>query len=410
MKRYLNAVSGTCRRVVIRSRRRYATSPLLLLALVALPGCGGGSDDHGQRARPVAQTQTTASAIFTARPSTEGRGARVTRVAVAVGSADITEGMVAHMMKVRGHVGEGVPDAPTFASCAARHEHSAHLARAAALEVCRARYASLRAAALEELIVDEWLLGEAAALGVGPTVGEVSAQFAQEQRTSFPTQRQFAAFLKTSGQTLVDLRRDVAAQLAGEALRAYVAKQVPSVTPELIREFYSRHRKMFYVPERRDIEAVRTWRRMWILRAKHEIENGANFGAVAERISIDRPSNRHGGVTKGIIPGQEEKGFNEAIFASPPHVLEGPLRLRERYYIFEVTRIVPGHQEPLTKVRGKIEALLPRANQSTALETFIANWRSSWRAKTRCRPGFVIQKCAEFPAARRKAEDPATLN
>jgi parvulin-like peptidyl-prolyl isomerase len=311
---------------------------------------------------------------------TEGGGSDATQVVVSVGSRRITVGMVAHMMRVRGHIHAGLASV------------------------------GLRSAALDELITAEWLLGEAATLGIAPTVNAVNAQLAREQETSFPTQQQFAAYLKASGQTLVDLRRLVASRLAEESLRTYIAKNTPGVTAGAVGEFYARHRKMFHMPEHRDIQAIRTWTKSQILAAKHEIEHGESFGKVAERISIDRPSNEHGGATKGIVPGQEERGFDQAIFSSRPHVLVGPLHLRKRYYIFEVTRIEPGHQEPLTHVRSKIERLLPQRSRVDALSSFIASWRIAWRAKTHCDVRYLTQKCANFPPSRRKAEDPVTFN
>lgn len=55
----------------------------------------------------------------------------------------------------------------------------------------------------------------------------------------------------------------------------------------------------------------------------------------------------------------------------------------------------------------------PEATQQEIMARFIKGWRAKWRAKTNCKPGYVVQKCRQFkPSASVPAEqeDPYALN
>lgn len=263
--------------------------------------------------------------------------------------------------------------------------------------------------ALHYLISSEAIIQEAARLGSPVTDAQAAHQVEVDKRQQFASEREFQRYLKSTRTTEAQAQFGIKAQLAEERLREHIKRSVVPVTSAQIAAYYQAHKAKYFVPERRDIQAIRTWTRSAIDKAKREILAGGSFAEIAKRISIDHPSAEHGGVTLGVTPGEEEKGFDEAIFAAKPHVLVGPLHLRQRYYIFEVNKTHPGSQKPFGPIEASITKEVEAARQQQALTRFVSAWRHRWTAKTSCSAGYVVPKCREYKGPPVE-EDPYTLN
>jgi parvulin-like peptidyl-prolyl isomerase len=395
----------------------------VLLSCVGLSACGGSSSHKASQGGAAVTTSSgtgnQAGGTATNAALRNPNAAKV--VVVRIAGKPITLAEVEHQMAI-GVVKKEVPDAPSYTACVAHMEAIAAKsgqgqAKPTAQQLksqCEQTYQHLMQEALRKMIASAWVRGEAADLGFAPSDAEVNRAYEEEKKQAYKREAEFQEYLKASGQTVSDLKELVRSTLAEEKIHALIKRKVGSVTQARIAAYYNTHKQLYTEPEKRDIEAIRTWTNSAISNAKKEIMAGANFGSVAKRVSIDRPSNEHGGVTLGITPGQEEKGLDEAIFAAKPHVLTGPLHLRQRYYIFEVTRVVPSHQPSFGEIEKSISQKLPRELQVQALESFVKPWRKKWRAKTDCSPSYVVQKCRQYNRATSKihaeVEPPYELN
>jgi parvulin-like peptidyl-prolyl isomerase len=265
--------------------------------------------------------------------------------------------------------------------------------------------------AVTSLISYQWVIGEATELGLQVSDQEVRRQFESERDSTFASESEFRRYLSRSGRTTADELSSIKGALASERILEAVKAPVSKITQAQIVRYYSEHKQQFAVPERRDIVAIRTWTKAAMSKAEREVRSGVSFSSVAKRVSIDRPFNARGGLMSGLIRGQEEKGFDEAIFDAKPNVLTGPLYLRKRYYIFEVRKITPGRQKSLQQVEATIRQQLPVQLERKALGAFIKAWRTKWIAKTNCSPRYIVQKCIQYrPGAGTVPEEPFVLS
>jgi len=69
---------------------------------------------------------------------------------------------------------------------------------------------------------------------------------------------------------------------------------------------------------------------------KVEIENGAEFGEVAQANSTC-PSSRNGGDLGQFGPGQMVPEFDKAVFSGDVGVVYGPIQTQFGYHLLEVT-------------------------------------------------------------------------
>lgn len=69
---------------------------------------------------------------------------------------------------------------------------------------------------------------------------------------------------------------------------------------------------------------------------KKEIENGAQFGAVAAQHSLC-PSGKQDGELGEFGPGQMVKEFDTVVFSAPVGEVQGPVKTQFGYHLVEVT-------------------------------------------------------------------------
>ena len=69
---------------------------------------------------------------------------------------------------------------------------------------------------------------------------------------------------------------------------------------------------------------------------KTEIENGAEFGAIAQQHSLC-PSGKQGVNLGEFGPGQIVKEFDTVVFSAPIGEVQGPVKTQFGYHLLEVT-------------------------------------------------------------------------
>ncbi len=77
---------------------------------------------------------------------------------------------------------------------------------------------ALRAQVMQLLISFKWIEGEAALQGIVVRSAAVNAAYRKQKRVSFPRERDFRRFLRTSGQTVADVKRRVRQDLLSQRI------------------------------------------------------------------------------------------------------------------------------------------------------------------------------------------------
>jgi foldase protein PrsA len=169
------------------------------------------------------------------------------------------------------------------------------------------------------------------------------------------------------------------------------------VTDEQVADYFNLNKQRFAEPERRDVRLVMTESRAKAKQAKAALRRGQSWRAVAERHSIDRATRQQGGKLAGVAEGDQEPGFDDALFKAPKGRLMGPVQTQFGYYIFEVLKATKGSQQTLEQAKPTIEQLLLSGQRQKQLEEYTEEFRAKWRAKTECREGYAMQDCKNAP-------------
>lgn len=263
---------------------------------------------------------------------------------------------------------------------------------------CETQYKALKTEVLNFLVGLEWVLGEAPSHGVKISDAEVKKQFVKIRSQQFPSTAEFEKFLSTSGQTVSDLLLRVKYNLISQKLQAKVLKSGGNVTEAKEQKYYNEHKSSYGTPEKRKVEIVLTKTEAAAASAKKEIESGKSFASVAKKVSIDPTSKAKGGLLPEVTRGEEEKALDAALFSAKANTLGGPVKTPFGYYIFEVLGSTPGNQQTFAQAKSAIKQQLNSTGQQTAFAAFVKEFKKKWKAKTDCRPEFVVEDCKQYKA------------
>lgn len=297
-----------------------------------------------------------------------------------------------------------VPDPPTFTRCVATLRSNSRPARGqpAPTDVtlraqCRQQNDQLTQQTMATLIQQLWIEKEAKNQGVSVTDAEVQRQLAVTKRQSFPTEKAYQRFLAQSGMTPADVLERIRVQALAAKLTRHVQDSAAPVTDAQIQSYYARNRAQFAVPERRDVELILTRTQAQASAAKRAVEGGTSWAAAARTYSTDAASKATGGVLRGVSAGQQDRAFDLAAFTAQKGKIVGPVKGQFGWYVVRVTGITPAQQTPLAEARPQIRALLQQQGQQEKMSTFVRDFQVSWRAKTNCRQGYIVQLCKNAP-------------
>jgi foldase protein PrsA len=263
---------------------------------------------------------------------------------------------------------------------------------------CAQQYQSLKREVLGFLISSQWILGEAASLGVKVSDAEVKKQFVKIRTQQFPSAAEFEKFLTTSGQTVSDLLLRVKLNMLSQKIQQKISKAKVNVTQAQIQKYFNENQSRYSVAEKRTVEIILTKTEGAAKSAKKEIESGKSFASVAKAKSLDPASNKKGGLLGEIAKGQQEQTLDAAIFSAQKNALSGPIKTSFGYYIFEVLGTKAGSSQSLSQVQAAIKQQLTATQQQAALSKFVKNFKKKWKAKTDCRSSYVVEDCKQYKA------------
>jgi foldase protein PrsA len=276
------------------------------------------------------------------------------------------------------------------------------------LQECKTQYEAVRDQVMGFLISAEWLQQEADQRDISVTDAELQKQLEDTKKQSFPKEKDYQDFLKSSGMTEEDVLYRVELDALTNKIREAVTKGKDKVTDQQITDYYNKNKARFSTPETRDVRIVLTRDEAKANEAKQALESGQSWKDVAKQYSIDEASKTNGGLLAGVSEGQQEQALDKAIFASDKGQLSGPVKTQFGWYVFEVDKITPAQQQTQAESTEAIKQLLASEGQQKALDTFVKDFEKRWKAETECRDGYRVQTCSNAEKPKTAATAAAT--
>ena len=375
---------GSFRRAMTTPRRYAALLGAFLMLPLVLSACGGGG------------TSVPGNAV------------------VQIGSDPIKTTEYDHWLQVAattqaqqaGATGTAAtPDPPNFEKCIAQKKKTAtkpakgqpNPTDATYKAQCQQEYNALRDQVMQFLISSAWIEGESADRGVKISDADVKKDFDKQRQQSFPKDKDYQAFLKSSGYVQEDLLYRIKVQNLSTKLRTKVLEGTDKVSNPQITDYYNKNKARFAQPEKRDLRIVLTKTEEQANKAKALLESGQSFKTVAAKYSIDQGTRDNGGLLAAVPKGQQEKALDDATFKAERGKVGGPVKTQFGYYVFQVVKITPGTQQTLEQSKASIKQLLISQQQQTKLNAFVKDFQKKWKDRTECRKGYQTQDCKNAP-------------
>jgi foldase protein PrsA len=328
-----------------------------------------------------------------------------------VGNAKVTNAQFVHWLTVAnnsayvntGDTPPAAPLPPNFTACIAseRLRNATGTATSALKKICASDYTSeLEPAVVGILVEGIWFQGEAVDRHIHITTAAIDKAWNTEREQEFPTTAKLDTFLAESGYTVKDLEWVELLNLLQTAIVNKVEAGAKKVSNAQIAAYYKAHVAEFTQPERRDIELVLVSSAATAAKVKSLLAGGASFASVAKQYSIDPTTKNNGGVEDGVEQGEETAAFNDAIFASPVGMLEGPVKTAFGYYVFKVTKSLAKSVQSLTAESSAIKSQIAETRENNAIDSLRTSFAKKWRARTTCGSDYLVSTvCGNAPAA-----------
>jgi foldase protein PrsA len=259
------------------------------------------------------------------------------------------------------------------------------------------QYELLADAAVSDLILARWVLGEAEERGIEVTDREIDEELENVKEQQFGSEKAFQDFLDQSGFTEEEAQERIELQLVSDRIQSAVLPQEPAINEDEIRTFYDENITQFEQPETRDVRVILTKTEQEAGEAAAALEADASaksFNAVAKEFSIDEATKSTGGLREGVVAGQSEPALDEQIFGAPEGELVGPFESEQGFYVIQVEAINAASTTPIEDATEQIQQTLVAARQQELAQSFQEDFQAKWTARTICAEDYRIDRCA----------------
>jgi foldase protein PrsA len=273
----------------------------------------------------------------------------------------------------------------------------------------QAQFEQIKEAAINDLLDQAWLTGEAAELGVTATEREIDNEFETIRSDQFPSEAAFRRFLRESNFTEEEVLDRVRLQVLSRKVEQQITEAVDEVPEEEIEDFYESSKDNFTTPETRDIRLIVTDNQADADKVEAQLEQSSetkDYARLARQFSTDSSSSQGGKTvaTEGSFP---DPAGSDVMSAEEGDEL-GPIEAGGDFYFFRVDKINPEETQTLDDVRRQIRQQLLPTLQQQALSDFVADYNTKWRSRTFCAEDFTVARCSNFEGdGRLESADPA---
>jgi foldase protein PrsA len=296
-----------------------------------------------------------------------------------------------------------VPDPPDFKKCVAAKKKTPvpqgqdKPTDEAFKKQCKSEYDTLKREVMQFLIQGEWVLQETKSRGIEVKEAQIKKTLEDQKDQAFPDEKAYKQFLQNSGMTEDDVLFRVELSELQQKLTKDVTKDSKKVSDADVEAYYEKNKKRFAQPERRDLRVVLTKTEAKANQAKQALDSGQSFKQVVKRFSIDEASKSQNGLLPAVSEGQQEKAFDQAIFAAKTGTVQGPVKTQFGWYVFEVEKVTEASQQTLEQSRDTIRNLLRSQREQKSIDNFIKKFREDYKNETDCAEEFRIAECKNAP-------------
>ena len=220
------------------------------------------------------------------------------------------------------------------------------------------------------------------------TIKDQISEQAQAQGMNVGREEAFEQALQQAGITEEELRGQLRDQLPVQKVQERVAGGAEASQEEVERFYEENKEAQFTTPEQRCARHIlfNKDQRAKAEEVKGQLQNGADFAALAREYSQDPGSAEQGGDLGCLGQGETVPSFEEALFNAEQGEVVGPVETEFGYHVIEVTEIREQSTQPLEEVEAQISEQLSADIQAQEFSSWIQKQRE--QRDVRYLPGY----------------------
>jgi len=249
-------------------------------------------------------------------------------------------------------------------------------------------YQTLRNQAVQFLVQREQFEQEAADMDVEVTDKQIDARLQQIQKQYFGGDKaEYEKQLKEQGLSETQVRNDIRAQIVSEKIFAQVTRDV-KVTDAEVEKYYNENKEQYSQPESRDVRHILVKTKAKADDLAAQLENGADFAALAKKNSTDTGSKENGGKLT-ISRGQTVAPFDSTAFALKTGDVSPPVKTEFGFHIIEaLTAVKPATTTPLKDVKESIRQQQLQTKKNEIMTKWVDDLKKDYEDKVSYAVGF----------------------
>ncbi|HSC93042.1 MAG TPA: peptidylprolyl isomerase [Gaiellaceae bacterium] len=255
-------------------------------------------------------------------------------------------------------------------------------------------YNTLKNQAVQFLVQRTQFELQADELDVAVTEKQIADRLAQIKKQYFGgSDKKYRDQLEQQGLTEEQVKRDIRAQLLQEGIFKKVTADV-KVTDKEIQDYYTKNKSQFGTPEQRDVRHILVPTKKQADSLYAQIQDGADFAALAKKFSKDPASAPQGGKLT-IARGQTVPTFDQTAFLLAKDTVSRPVKTQYGYHIIKpISDIKPAKTTPLKQVKESIRQQLLQTKRNEAMTKWVEETKKDFEEKTDYQVGFTPPKAA----------------
>jgi foldase protein PrsA len=272
------------------------------------------------------------------------------------------------------------------------------------------QYDALVEEAMNDVLDQAWIQGEAEERGVSASDREVQDEFEQTKSQNFQTEKEYQDFLEQSCFAQEDVDERVRLQVLSTKIQDEITADAGEVSADDAEKYYEANEEQFSQPEQRDIRLVLNQDPEKAQQAADQLAEDNSPDAwkgVAAEFSTDASSKDNGGVRESITEGVFPEAIDAQIFSASEGEVVGPIETESGTYVFQVDEVTEATTTPFDEARGQIEQQLAGQLQQEGFSDFLGDYRDRWVQVTICADDFVNERCDNFGGEVNPCPDPS---
>ena len=241
---------------------------------------------------------------------------------------------------------------------------------------------------LELMIEEKLLLDAGRKLGYRVNDKRVAKAIEDIERHNGLKEGELEKMLEAESKSLEDYKDNIRDQILMSDVKIYEVRKRVNVSKEEIEDYYNRHLKDFWIPEKLKLrhilflmgddllEEEKLLKRQKARQALKKIRSGEDFTAVAKEFSEDISAST-GGDLGEIERGKMMPEFEKAAFQLKEGEVSALVKTPYGLHIIKVDKIIPGRTLPLEEVEARITNQFADKKIKTEYQAFLQELRQS---------------------------------